>query len=94
MKGCLQWNLAYGREDFASSGTRTQDRYVSRLALNPLSYRGSRIYSEPKLLAMTAYEETAHKTGRTLGYFIFISISASGRRHDRKVHKCKHIRPK
>ena len=31
MKGCVQWNPVYGWED----------RYISRPALNPLSYRGS-----------------------------------------------------
>ena len=40
MKGCVQWNPAYGWEEFASSGAQTEDRYISRPALNPLSYRG------------------------------------------------------
>ena len=26
MEGCMQWNLVYGWEDFASSGDRIQDR--------------------------------------------------------------------
>ena len=38
MKGCVQWNPVYGLEDFASSAARTRDRYISRPALDPLSY--------------------------------------------------------
>ena len=37
-KGCVHWNHVYGRDDFASSGTRTRDQKISRPALNPLSY--------------------------------------------------------
>ena len=40
MKGCVQWNPIYGGKDFDSSGAGTQDHYINRPALNPLSYRG------------------------------------------------------
>ena len=46
MKGCVQWNPVYGCEDFASSGARTLGCWISRPALNPLSYRGSFCVSE------------------------------------------------
>ena len=41
MKGCMQINHVYGLEAFASSRARRNDRWISRTALNPLSYRGS-----------------------------------------------------
>ena len=37
MKGRVKWNPDNGSEDFASSGARTRDRYISRPAFNPLS---------------------------------------------------------
>ena len=41
MKGYVQWNPVYDWEEFALSRARTQDHYISRPALNPLSYQGS-----------------------------------------------------